>query len=64
MVARIYVELFLRVVSRVPGMVVVVEFVAVELVVWQCALPLYCLVYLYQTCQGQANLQMLKYRLK
>lgn len=43
-----------------PGMVVVVEFVVVELVVWLYALPLYCLVYLYQTYQDQANLQMLK----
>ena len=41
-------------------MVVVVEFVVVELVVWLCALPLYCLVYLYQTYQGRANLRMLK----
>ena len=48
-----------------PGMVVVVEFVVVvvELVVWLRALPLYCLVYLHQTYQGQANLQMLKYGL-
>lgn len=49
--------------QSLPGMVVVVEFVVVELVVWQCALPLYCLVYLYQTYQGQANLRMLKYGL-